>query len=147
MQVYISFDDRDTELARRIGLYLRDVGFEVWDRTQIYFGDNPGDDIARALRESEAMVVLITPHSLGSTLMKLEVSYALAESRYAWKVVPVFLCDPSQLPNLDFHPVLRSLQSIVLDDDDHLPDFERIAELIRRAESPAQPHPQSVATE
>lgn len=73
MKVFISHAPTDAELARRVAGVLWAAGFQVWDETQILPGDNWGEMLAEALRESDAMVVLLTPDSVRSQNMVFEV--------------------------------------------------------------------------
>ena len=66
MQVFISHDTQDRKLARTIANKLRNDGFEVWDDSQLLPGENWAEAMGKALEESDAMVVLLTPNSVNS---------------------------------------------------------------------------------
>jgi len=82
MNVFISYSSTDKELARQIADALRNASFQVWNDTQIFPGDNWAELIANELRESDAMVVLLTPNSVDSPYINAEVGYALGEQGY-----------------------------------------------------------------
>ena len=67
-------------------------------------GDNFGHEIARALEESEAMVVLLTPEALHSPWVKWEIESALSGTRYRNRLIPVLVGDPQQLPEGTISP-------------------------------------------
>ena len=67
MKVFMSYSDSDAMLAARVSDALENNGLEVWDPDRELFpGDNWAAEVARALEESDAMVVLLTPAVAGS---------------------------------------------------------------------------------
>ena len=71
MKVFISHSDHDEALASKIVSSLEDAGLEVWyDRREVLPGDNWAERIVRALREANAMVVLVTPSAFESIQMQ-----------------------------------------------------------------------------
>jgi len=101
MNVFISYSSTDKELARQIADALRNASFQVWNDTQIFPGDNWAELIANELRESDAMVVLLTPNSVDSPYINAEVGYALGEQGYKGRVIPVLAAPSEQLPELE----------------------------------------------
>jgi hypothetical protein len=126
MQVFISHAAPDAKLAKRIADVLREAGLQVWDDTQILPGDNWGAKLAEALQESDAMVVLLTPNSVHSPNLNYEVGYALGQSDYKGRLIPVIAAPPEQLPKEDIPWVFHKLQMI------HLSDPERDEEGLRK---------------
>ncbi|MBM3224479.1 MAG: toll/interleukin-1 receptor domain-containing protein [Candidatus Tectomicrobia bacterium] len=118
MKVFISHSSTDEKLAQRIAHVLRDAGFQVWDATQILPGDNWGIQLAKALQESEAMVVLLTPNSVHAPNLSYEVGYALGEVGYKGRVIPVFAASLAQLPKEDIPWVLYKFPMIHLQDQE-----------------------------
>ncbi|MGH8499530.1 MAG: toll/interleukin-1 receptor domain-containing protein, partial [Methylococcales bacterium] len=94
MQVFISHASTDAQLAKRIANVLRESGLKVWDDAQILPGDNWGAKLADALQESDAMVVLLTPNSVGSPNLSYEVGYALGKLDYKGRLIPVIVAPP-----------------------------------------------------
>lgn len=101
MKVFISHSSNDTKLARQIADALRNASFQVWNDTQIFPGDNWAELIANELRESDAMVVLLTPNSVDSPYINAEVGYALGEEGYKGRVIPVLAAPSEQLSELE----------------------------------------------
>jgi predicted nucleotide-binding protein len=67
MKVFISYAHNDMPLAKRVTNALEQSGLDVWDaEREILPGDNWAKKIAKALEESDAMVVLLTPDALSS---------------------------------------------------------------------------------
>ena len=118
MKVFISHAATDAKLANRVAHVLREAGFQVWDETQILPGDNWGTQLAEALQESEAMVVLLTPNSLHSPNLSHEVGYALGKAGYKGRVIPVLAASPEQLPKEDIPWILHKFHIIQLQDQD-----------------------------
>ncbi len=89
MKVFISHSSADAELAARIARRLERSGIAAWDISQVLPGDNWGEDLARALRDSDAMVVLLTPNAVHAPNISHEVVYALGNEHYAHRVISV----------------------------------------------------------
>ena len=113
MKVFISHAYMDEPFVRKVAAGLEKVGLEVWDATrEILPGDNWAAKVARALEESEAMVVLLTPDALRSNWVSWEIQYALGEQRYRNRLIPVLVGDPKELPKEDVPWILRRLQMV-----------------------------------
>jgi lactate dehydrogenase-like 2-hydroxyacid dehydrogenase len=70
MKVFISHSSKDEALAAKVVSYLERAGLDVWyDEREIMPGDNSGEKIDQGLRESDAMVVLLTPNALENDFM------------------------------------------------------------------------------
>jgi hypothetical protein len=119
MQVFLSYSESDKSLARRVADGLeragRDGGLKVWfAEREILPGQNWAEKIARALKDSEAMVVLLTPDALSSTQVRREIEYALGEETYSHRVIPVIVGPPEQLPSKDIPWILKTFQQVSL---------------------------------
>ena len=135
MKVFISHASTDSKLAKRVAHVLREAGFQVWDETQILPGDNWGTQLAEALQESEAMVVLLTPNSLHSPNLIHEVGYALGKAGYNGRVIPVLAASPEQLPKEDIPWILHKFHIIQLQDQEKDEEGLRsIAQALQEAE-------------
>ncbi|HSS21811.1 MAG TPA: toll/interleukin-1 receptor domain-containing protein [Pyrinomonadaceae bacterium] len=113
MKVFISHSHEDRALARRVGDALRRTGLEVWDDEEILPGDNPAQEIAHALEESQAMVVLLTPSTVNSTWVRREIEYALGSKSFKNRLVPV-LVGSDDFPAESIPWILRHLNVIKL---------------------------------
>jgi hypothetical protein len=134
MQVFISHAATDAKLAKRIADVLREAGLQVWDDTQILPGDNWGAKLAEALQESDAMVVLLTPNSVGSPNLNYEVGYALGKSDYKGRLIPVIAAPLGQLPKEDIPWVFHKLQMIHLSDPEKDEEgLRKIAQVLKEA--------------
>lgn len=90
MQVFISHSQSDSPLAARVSEALRKTGLKVWDaQLNLLPGDNWPAQVGRALEESDAMVVLLTPNSVISPHVKAEMVYALGSKSYSNRLIPV----------------------------------------------------------
>lgn len=96
MKVFISHSFTDTKLAKRVADTLREAGFQVWDDTQILPGENWAESLGKALNESDAMVVLLTPSSIRSSNIAYEVGYALGKQEYKDRLIPVIAAPAEQ---------------------------------------------------
>src|SRR5207245_11714939 len=84
MRVFLSYADSDMELAKGLASQLSKQGYEVWHPYQNLFpGDNWSLKIGEALKESKAMVVLLSPDSVRSQWVRREIAYALGDPNYS----------------------------------------------------------------
>ncbi|MEH2083875.1 MAG: toll/interleukin-1 receptor domain-containing protein [Nostoc sp.] len=120
MKVFISYNSQDRKLAWQIADALR-ADFQVWDDTQFFPGDNWAEVIANELRESDAMVILLTPNSVYSPYMNAEVGYALGEQGYKGRVIPVLAAPSEQISQLELEIpwILKKFGIIYLSNLEH----------------------------
>ena len=128
MKVFISHSEEDETLARRIADVLKKAGLDVWDDREIFPGDNWAEKIARALNESNAMVVLLTADALKSRWVQHDISFALGENRYKKRLIPVIVGSPEKSTG-DYYPwILNRLKTIKLDaHENNEEDLQQIA--------------------
>ena len=92
MKVFISYSSKDDAVAEKIASYLERAGLDVWyDKREIMPGDNWGEKVGQGLRESDAMVVLVSEGAPGSEFMRRDVEFALSQKPFRRRVVPVFV--------------------------------------------------------
>ncbi|MEX2176823.1 MAG: toll/interleukin-1 receptor domain-containing protein [Pirellulaceae bacterium] len=93
MQIFISHDEQDRDLARILAGQLQQAGFQVWDESrEIYPGDNWAKIIGEALESSEVLVALVTRPQPASDSLARDVLFALTQGpNYRGRVVPVFV--------------------------------------------------------
>ena len=90
MKVFLSHAHSDRVLARKVADVLQESGLEVWnEEREVLPGDNWAEKVNKALRESEAMVVLLTPDAVRSSHVRREIEFALGERKYNQKLIPV----------------------------------------------------------
>ena len=132
MQVYVCHSHTDAALAARITEGLEESGLKVWDPDRdLLPGDNWAGEIARALEESEAMIVLLTPAAARSPHVKREIEYALGAKNYSNRLVPVVVGDPDLFHSPDVPWILRRMPCVELEDGEaSLPKVEPIADAI-----------------
>src|SRR5438132_5424756 len=118
MKVFISHADADADLGKRVGDELRASGFQAWDISLVFPGDNLGTELGKALEESNAMVVLLTPNAVKSPNVTLEIGFALSNMNYKGRVIPVVAAPPEQLPREEIPWILNRFQMIQLPEAD-----------------------------
>ena len=115
VKVFISHDARDAQLAQEVASALREAGFkDVWDDRLILPGDNWAEKISEALKESEVMIVLLTPEALESSIVNWEIGFALGKESYEKRLIPVIVGSPEKMPDDRIPWILRSLKVIKL---------------------------------
>jgi tetratricopeptide (TPR) repeat protein len=81
-QVFISYSRRDEAFARRIHEHIQGLGYRVWmDVFDIPVGTRWPDAIDHALNESDIVLGIMSPDSLGSVNVKNEWDWAIANQR------------------------------------------------------------------
>ena len=132
MQVFISYSHSDSSLAARVSNALREAGLQVWDpEVNVLPGDNWPAEVGRALEESNAMVVLLTPNSISSPHVKAEMAYALGSKSYRNRLIPVAVGGREQLPTSEVPWIVRKLHWVDLpnpESDD--PEVKPIADAL-----------------
>ncbi|HEX8293149.1 MAG TPA: toll/interleukin-1 receptor domain-containing protein [Pyrinomonadaceae bacterium] len=115
MQVFISYAESDEPVARKVVAGLEREGLKVWyDRREVLPGQNWAESVAKALKESSAMVVLITRAWLSSPRLQREIDYALSDQSFRHRLVPVFVGPPEKLPKREVPWILQSLKTVSL---------------------------------
>lgn len=136
MKIFISHSHSqiDEPLVRKITIALQNAGLEVWDdEVGIFPGENWAEKVAQALRESEAMVVLLTPSALDSKWVDRDIDYALSEYRFRNRLVTVLAGPPEQLPDDKIPWILRRLKFFKLADNGKKEDFKQISQALLAA--------------
>ena len=98
MKVFVSYSRRDTEFVDRLDRDLTMLGHEVWiDRSDLVGGgeDRWRRSIVNAIRDSEAMLIVLSPNSVASENVERELSVAADNKK---RVIPVLL-RPCELPS------------------------------------------------
>jgi hypothetical protein len=115
MNVFISYAQQDEKLARKVGDSLKQAGLNVWDyRSEILPGDLWSDKTSQALRESDAMVVLLTPEAARSQQVRSEIDYALGKNAFKNRLIPVLVGSPDKFLKKDVPWILWELQMVKL---------------------------------
>lgn len=129
MKVFLSYAHTDATLADRVREALTDNGLEVSDPRRDHLpGDNWADEVARALEESQAMVVLLTPGPM-SPEVKRNIEYALGSENYSDRLIPVVVGDPKNFPTTVIPWIVRRMPRFELKDTEP-PKVDQIAEAI-----------------
>ena len=116
----------------RVSDALARTGLEVSDPARDDLpGDNWGGGVARALVESQAMVVLLTPAAASSNAVQRSIEYALGAKNYSNRLIPVFVGDKASVSETDFPWILCRITWFELADTE-TPQVLAIAEAIRK---------------
>jgi hypothetical protein len=118
MKVFISYSQKDEALAARVVSTLEAAGLDAWfGKREIMPGDNWADKIAQGLRESDAMVVLLTPTALESESQRWDIDYALSQKPFKKRLIPVLVGDSDDFPSERLPWIFKHLQTIKLSED------------------------------
>ncbi len=134
MKVYISYAHADEAVAQKLAEALQRAGLEVWyARTGIFPGDNWAEEVAKALRESDAMIVLLSQQAVNSDYLRHDISYALGEQRFRNRLIPVVIGSSEKIPPEKFPAILRRLQLIELAENENENGFKKITQALAAA--------------
>ncbi len=75
--IYISYSHKDKEVQNQISAELKKNGFNVWADEKFSYGDNRANELQKQLRNSAAVIVLISPESIKSEWVHEEIGLAL----------------------------------------------------------------------
>ncbi len=108
IRIFLSYTQSDRGWARKLSGDLEAAGFQVFDPVdELFPGDNWSLEIGKALDESQAMVVLISPAAVRSPWVQREIQYALGAEKYQDRLIPVEV-----EPTTEFPWVLRHVKWI-----------------------------------
>jgi hypothetical protein len=92
MRLFLSYDSRDSQFAEELLPRLLAEKLEVWDPArELYPGDNWLLEAGRAFERADAVIFLISEHSVDTPALGREVQYAISNLRFKDRVVPVIL--------------------------------------------------------
>ena len=90
MHVFLSYDSHDEAFAEGLRRKLEALGINVWNPAiEILPGSNWLLETGKALESANAVIFLVTPHSVKSKLWRHEVQYALGHIRFEDRVFPI----------------------------------------------------------
>jgi hypothetical protein len=131
-RVFLSYAHKDEKLAHAIAEDLRAAGFAVWDPiAKLQPGENWALEVGKALRDAEAMVVLLSPAALGSEHVKRDIEYALGDVRFKGRLLPVVIRPVKEIPW-----ILETLQVLRIEADPER-GRRRVVEVLRRIQTAA----------
>jgi TIR domain-containing protein len=135
MKVFISHSSRDEALASKVASYLERAGLDVWyDKREILPGDNWGEKIAQGLRESDAMVVLLTSGALKPDFMRRDVDFALSQKPFKRRVVPVIVGNTEDLQDQELPWIFDRLHTInIRENGGNEEELNELAQVLKNA--------------
>ena len=135
MKVFISYSSKDEALATKIVESLEEAGLDAWyKKREILPGDNWAEKIASGLKESNAMVVLITNDALESDAVQGSISYALSDPAFSKRLIPVIVgnSDDSLVDKMPW--IFKRLHTVTLSKDGKNEEqFKEIAQALKDA--------------
>ena len=106
-RVFLSYAHNDVELAREVTDALAREGVRVWTDLQVTPGRPWAEEIDRAVRDSQAFVVLLTPNFESSRFGMAELGFVMSEQRDSGKpLVTVQVGDATPLFSVDRFAVI-----------------------------------------
>lgn len=137
-KVFLSYSREDRHVADRIARDLTDAGIEVWYDANLGIGDNWPEVIFQNLQSAAAVILLLSPASIASEIVKAEWEYAL---RHSARILPVRI--PWTGFFADVPEELKNLQYLNLGENYELALAHLVAE-IRRLAGSSEPPPSEV---
>jgi hypothetical protein len=135
MKVFINYSPKDEALAAELVARLEAAGMDSWfNKREILPGDNWAEKTSEGLKESNAMVVLLTPDSLASEAVQANISYALGEKSFRHRVVPVVVGDLEESGSGRIPWILKRLKPVSLGTNQTTDaGFTQIVEALKKA--------------
>jgi len=135
MKVFISYSSKDEALASKLVEALEGAGLDAWyQKREVMPGDNWAEKIASGLKESNAMVVLVTPDALESEAVQSSISYALGEKAFSQRLIPVIVGDSAEFPKDRIPWIFKRLHTVNLSKDgENEEQFKQIAQALKDA--------------
>ena len=99
-EVFLSHSSRDRKFADKLSDTLRRHGISVWySDTNIIGAQQWHDEIGKALSRCDWFLLVLSPAALKSRWVKRELFFALEDSRYDNRIVPLMFrkCDLRKL--------------------------------------------------
>ncbi|HEV7743701.1 MAG TPA: toll/interleukin-1 receptor domain-containing protein [Pyrinomonadaceae bacterium] len=129
MKVFISYASKDEKLATKLVDALEKAGLDAWfQKREVLPGDNWAEKIASGLKESNAMVVLVTPEALESDAVQSSISYALGEKAFSKRLIPVIVGESADFPTDRMPWIFKQLHTVNLSKDgENEEQFKEIA--------------------
>jgi hypothetical protein len=128
-QVFLSYDLKDSKQARQLADKLTAAGLSVWDAArELLPGDNWALKLGKALEESDAMIVLVSPESVDSPWVRREIEYAVGVPKYKGRLIPVVVRPTPRIPW-----VLRQFELARADNQGNGSVARKIVEQLKRA--------------
>lgn len=133
-KVFLSYDRKDGKLVDGIRADLQAAGFEVWDpAVSLPPAENWALEVGKALKQANAMIVLLSPAALGSEHVRQDIEYALSDARFKGRLLPVII-----RPVKDIPWILETLPVQVLRiESDPERGRRRVVEALRRIQTAA----------
>jgi hypothetical protein len=99
MQVFLSYAPSDEAFAKALSSQLSRRGLSVWSPgEEVLPGDNVWLRVGEALKNSKAMIVLLSPDSMRSESVRREIEYALGQPNYEGRLFPVQVRATNDIP-------------------------------------------------
>ena len=135
MKVFISYSSKDEALATRLVAALEEAGLDAWyQKREIMPGDNWAEKISQGLKESNAMVVLLTADALESDAVQSSISYALGEKAFSKRLIPVLVGGSEDFPSGRIPWILKRLKTFTLPRDGRDEEqFKQIVQVLKDA--------------
>jgi hypothetical protein len=135
MKVFISYTSRDEPLATRLVAYLEKAGLDAWyQNREVLPGDNWAEKIAQGLKESNAMIVLVSADAMKSDSVRSSISYALGEKAFNGRLIPVFVGDSKYSDSVPW--IFNRFKTFTLPEFQQFAEeeqFQKIAQLLKEA--------------
>src|SRR6516162_32042 len=112
MNVFVSYKHEDVDFAENVMGRLKEAGFQTWTDHKIEAGEEWRTAIDLSIKNSFALIVIMTPEAKAS-------EYVTYEWAFAWGCgVPVI---PVMYKKSELHPRLESLQYLDFTNHNHRP--------------------------
>lgn len=137
MNVFISYAAADRELVEDLSETLKRHGLQVWRQDMdIMPGENWAVKYGEALRNADAMVVVVSEASARSSQLINDISFAISEIQFKDRLIPLYCDRPSNMDTSDLPWPLKKMMGVEVPAfSTRVEAFEAVAEQLKSAEA------------
>lgn len=100
MNIFISYNHKDREFSRRLAAALQSGGLATWiDDQELKIGDSLVERINEAIRQSDAIIVVLSKNTPKSQWQSSEIAMAVAAHKISSKrIIPIVIDKDTDIP-------------------------------------------------
>jgi hypothetical protein len=100
MKIFISYNYKDREFSRHLAVALQSGGLATWiDDQELKIGDSLVERISEAIRQSDAIIIVLSKNTPNSQWQSSEIAMAVAAHKISSKrIIPIVLDKDTDIP-------------------------------------------------
>jgi hypothetical protein len=98
IKVFLSYSRKDRGAALELSEALAKKSFDVWNGTVLEPGENWYEKAGKALKDSDALVVFVSPDAMASPQVRSDIQFALKNEKFKGRLIPVIVKETKRMP-------------------------------------------------